>query len=354
MQLQTIRIICLLALAGPASAFQQRVGFNVAFQEASQIAVPPPSYSAALFQSGVWNRQESQFVWGQSWFSGPLVDVNNNMSSVELEYDLWYLWSTHRDHPLTTGVDEVLLDSCFTIDDPGGEIFIHGLAPGDYSMYSYVVDPIGFPGVRRMSVKNHHIYLPGSSFPGDFVEGQTHVIHHFNVTQGEVIPIEFSFSIGWEPVQLQGIQIIPDAALLKSHYCDSPVNSTGVMANMALIGSSSIQANNLRLGVRDLPPNQFGYFIVSQTASPGVTPPGSQGNLCIGGNVGRHNRAGEVLFSGTSGFVLMDIDLGDVPQPQGPVAVMPGESWNWQFWFRDNNPQNTSNFSDAYRIGFVN
>ena len=34
------------------------------------------------------------------------------------------------------------------------------------------------------------------------------------------------------------------------------------------------------------------------------------------------------------------------------VAIQPGETWNFQLWYRDNNPQTTSNFTDAISIFF--
>lgn len=38
------------------------------------------------------------------------------------------------------------------------------------------------------------------------------------------------------------------------------------------------------------------------------------------------------------------------PQPTGFIAVLPGDSYNFQYWFRD--VGSTSNFSDALSVTF--
>ncbi|MFT7679775.1 MAG: hypothetical protein ACI8QC_003780, partial [Planctomycetota bacterium] len=46
-------------------------------------------------------------------------------------------------------------------------------------------------------------------------------------------------------------------------------------------------------------------------------------------------------------------DLTALPAPfGGPIMVMPGDTWNFTAWFRDANPINTSNFTDAVEITF--
>ena len=52
--------------------------------------------------------------------------------------------------------------------------------------------------------------------------------------------------------------------------------------------------------------------------------------------------------SGTSVSVLTD--LTSFPQPTGNVAVLPGDTYNFQYWFRD--VGSTSNFSDALSVTF--
>ncbi len=349
MKIYLLLLVSLLALTCPTAVAQTPTGFNIALQDGSQIQVPPASYPAGSVQTGTWNRIVSTAVT-------PLVDVNNNPTPVTIGSTSWSFGPYgHYDLPATFGDDALLLDSGFLATDPGMTLSLSGLAAGDYVLYSYFT-VWGFSAGSWMDVQGVWIDFPsnGSGFGGEFVEGSTHLIHNINVQPGQTINVNVGILLGEDPIRFHGFQIIPVDALHKVHFCDSQVNSTGSEANMIFGGSSSVQADDLQLGADNLPPNQFGYFLVSWDPGIGIIPPGSQGNLCVGGNIGRHNRAGEVLFSGTNGSVLMDVSLTDIPQPTGPISIMPGEYWHWQYWYRDTNPSNTSNFSDAYRIGFTN
>ena len=106
--------------------------------------------------------------------------------------------------------------------------------------------------------------------------------------------------------------------------------------------------DDLTLLATDLPANQFGYFLCSQTQSL-AQPPGSQGNLCLGGTIGRFNK--DVQNSGAVGAFSIQVDLTQLPVSP-PVAVQPGETWNFSAWYRDINPTPTSNFTDGVAVLF--
>ena len=55
--------------------------------------------------------------------------------------------------------------------------------------------------------------------------------------------------------------------------------------------------------------------------------------------------------SGVQGLISIDVDTNSMPL-NPVVAIQPGETWNFQLWYRDNNPQTTSNFTDAISIFF--
>jgi hypothetical protein len=78
---------------------------------------------------------------------------------------------------------------------------------------------------------------------------------------------------------------------------------------------------------------------------------GSQGNLCLGGQIGGFKQ--DVKNSGAGGAFALDVDTLVIPQPGGSVAIQPGETWNFQAWFRDKNPKRTSNFTDGISILFL-
>ena len=135
-----------------------------------------------------------------------------------------------------------------------------------------------------------------------------------------------------------------------NNYCGpANLNSTGLPAVMSAFGSTAVVDNDVELTASQMPAKQFGFFIVSQTQGFVPNPGGSQGNLCLSGNIGRYNAF--VLNSGAAGEFSLQIDLTNVPT-NPPSSVMAGESWKFQAWFRDNNPGPTSNFTDGIEIDF--
>jgi hypothetical protein len=107
--------------------------------------------------------------------------------------------------------------------------------------------------------------------------------------------------------------------------------------------------NNVTLVASALPANKFGYFLVSATQGFIANPGGSQGNLCLSGKTARYSS--NILFSGSAGTYQMAVDLTLLPPPIN-LAVSSGDTWNFQTWFRDSNPTNTSNFTDGLSILF--
>ncbi|MCP3915936.1 MAG: hypothetical protein GY711_10310 [bacterium] len=138
---------------------------------------------------------------------------------------------------------------------------------------------------------------------------------------------------------------------LGTRYC-SPgnPNSSGVPARISADGSPFVLGQDLTLIAEDLPAGEFGYFLVGANQG-SFQPPGSQGILCLAcgfqgcGGLGRFNQAGFII-QGPSGSIAVDItSLPTSP----PTAVQPGDTWNFQCWFRD---QGSSNFTDAVSILF--
>ncbi len=139
---------------------------------------------------------------------------------------------------------------------------------------------------------------------------------------------------------------------LGSNYCPGVVNSSGTAGVMSAVGSSSAAANDVTLTADGLPPSQFGIFITSRTQ--GFVPMGggtSNGNICLGGAIGRFNRAGEILPTGGAGTISLALDLTDIPQGNGTVTVLAGDTWNFQAWHRDGVGLG-SNFTDGLEISF--
>ncbi len=134
-------------------------------------------------------------------------------------------------------------------------------------------------------------------------------------------------------------------------YCQANVNSTGAAASMAGLGSTLTADNDLTIRAIDLPRFSFGFFITSRTQALVQNPGGSSGNLCLGGSVGRYVGPGQVQNSGSGAAIELTIDLLAIPQPTGFVVGAPGDTWNFQAWYRDSaSGVPTSNFTNGLSV----
>ena len=103
----------------------------------------------------------------------------------------------------------------------------------------------------------------------------------------------------------------------------------------------------MTLFAEQVPPGQFGFFLVGRTQGMFI-PPGSSGFICLSGDIGRYNQIANII-QGPSG--TLQVDLTAVPvNPTSPVVA--GETWNFQCWYRDNNPTLTNNFTDGVVVTF--
>lgn len=148
-----------------------------------------------------------------------------------------------------------------------------------------------------------------------------------------------------------GIMTITEG--LGSIVCIGEINSTGNGAALKMSGSTNVADNDLTLNVSGLPMNENVLFLNSQEVNLVANPGGSAGDLCIASfTMGRHN--GAVMNSGMGGTVALTLNLANIPQPNGFVAALAGETWYWQAWYRDVDGMGmpTSNFSSAVCITF--
>ena len=127
-------------------------------------------------------------------------------------------------------------------------------------------------------------------------------------------------------------------------------NSTGPPGEIRLTGTNHVATGALTIEASSLPPGAFGFFICSRLEGFSPTPGGSQGNLCLGGAIGRYVGPGQVQSATAAGEFTLTIDPAMLVQPNGPVAPTYGESWFFQAWHRDANPTSTSNFTDAAAV----
>ena len=140
-------------------------------------------------------------------------------------------------------------------------------------------------------------------------------------------------------------------SFIGQNYCGpANPNSTGKSAVISAYGSTGTIHNSLTLTATELPLNVFAYLLNSNVQTFRPLPPGSDGNLCLGGGIGRHTK--QLADTSVYGDLIVPVDLTDLPRPNGSHTVMAGETWNFQAWFRDKNPGYTSNFTDGVAVSF--
>lgn len=129
------------------------------------------------------------------------------------------------------------------------------------------------------------------------------------------------------------------------------MNSRGLSAAIRAEGSVQTSANTVRLLVNDVPLATFGLLILSRDQGSVPNLGGGVGTLCLGGSIGRDYT--NILNSAGSGRFLTQLDLTRLPQPTGNVAVLPGQTWHFQAWYRDTLAGvPVSNLSDAVSVSF--
>lgn len=139
-----------------------------------------------------------------------------------------------------------------------------------------------------------------------------------------------------------------------SSFCGPAVpNSTGVSAQMLGFGAVSTTSQDLELRTIGLPAGVFGIYAASRVFGAPVSVPGSAGNLCLRGDIGRYDDPSQLQSSGPGGQFALVLDPTNLEQPNGPVPAMAAETWAFQAWFRDvQGGTPTSNFSDALLLEF--
>ena len=131
-------------------------------------------------------------------------------------------------------------------------------------------------------------------------------------------------------------------------YCGPAIpNSTGLSAEIAASGSLMAGDDGLTLSATHLPTNRIGYFLMG-SGSNTFFPPNSQGRYCLGG-ADLIRLLTPVLNSGDTGLGHGEYELTPT---LSSIPVLAGETWNFQSWFRDQNPGSTSNFTDAVAVTF--
>ena len=244
------------------------------------------------------------------------------------------------------------------------------VAPGSWlrGQWVRVVNVVDYPNATAnpTSANTGEIYIDGvlafsGVAPDWFYDGQTNPCwiladENNETSQGYIANLAFTDSL-LTAADVATLGVVKAGGVfdfntpLGVNYCGPAViNSAGSSGLIVATGSTMVSDNDMTLTATGLPNNQFGYFLNSLSQGFVPNPGVSQGNLCLTGQLGRYNSI--VFNTGTGGSGSLVLNLPATPTPNGPVAVFPGETWNFQAWYRDLNPMATSNFTNGVSIAF--
>ena len=344
-------LLSALALGAPAlgaPALGQE-GFNIDIGANQTFGVPANTYGAAALQPGAWNDVQT-FASLQ-----PLMDLTGASTTVTFTDLGTGVQDYESDNAATSGDDEALMDDFTDLGCSVGDATaytISGLPDGDYEIYTYAwaSDGSGFRTDITVTGSSDPLQSVGGVWAGSHVLGVTYAFHRVTVSGGSNVDIQAVTSSNCGSVNGFQLVALGVGGPIGSSYCGpANLNSSGQPALLTAFGSDAVAANSVRLDASQLATGQFGMFLNSMSQG-FVIPPGSQGNLCLSGAIGRYKQ--DIMNSGAGGEFSLQLDLANTPTPGGPVAIQSGETWYFQAWYRDNNPGATSNFTDGVSITF--
>jgi len=319
------------------------LGLNIDVGANTTFPKPGPGFGGAAGQAGRWNAVSA------TTGSANLIDIVGNDSAVTVSVTGGN-GDREWDNPNTNfGIGRLLDD----LQDAGTSTWtFNNLRRADYDVFVYSWAPDApATATSRITVSgsaNGPQICGGQEWTGQWIEGGQYVVER--VTDVTSITIEVAPTTSGSMTSLNGIQVVPVGVdlppTLGSTYCSpANVNSTGDSAQLRAFGFAAINANDIRFDVTHLPEEQLGLLLMARNQSLG-TPIGS-GRLCLAAPVVRFSA--DVLTWGDSGQVSFAPDLASLPHA---TAIQPGESWNFQFWYRDTCVGPTSNLTDANSILF--
>ncbi len=122
-------------------------------------------------------------------------------------------------------------------------------------------------------------------------------------------------------------------------YCSAPPNSTGAASDISIQGSTSIGSDDLLLRASGLPQGA-GLFFYGQGQT--LLPFGN-GLRCIGTSIRRLP-----VVTSMGGVASHALDATNLAQP-----ILAGETWSFQYWYRDAGVGAGFNASNAIEITFL-
>jgi len=121
-------------------------------------------------------------------------------------------------------------------------------------------------------------------------------------------------------------------ALPPASYCVGAPNSAGPGASIGWSGPQSVGANQAALTADGCPAAAFGVFYYGPQQ---IQVPFGDGFRCVGGGGTGTFRLNPPIQTDGNGSVVRALDFDQPPMDAGPGAVQAGDTWNFQYWYRD-------------------
>ena len=149
---------------------------------------------------------------------------------------------------------------------------------------------------------------------------------------------------GWQVDDVEVLWVgVPPCPTPENTCYQMPNSADGIGASMESDGSTSVAENDLVLETSACPPRRKGLYLFSRGEA---AIPYGDGVLCLDAPVFRL----PVITIDASGRGSFPLDLRHLP---GAIRISPGESWFFQFLFRDPAAGGSGfNTSDALRVTF--
>ena len=269
-----------------------------------------------------------------------LVSINDFDDLIWVDPGSGLVVGTFHDSDGVGGIDS---PSQLALTAGGNVLVAGGLSPAGIYEYDgsgnqvayYDTDVTGQGGVRG-------VWPLGN---GDMLFSAASGIYVYHVASGTVT-LELETVVGYYFSERSNV-------LLGATECGpTVVNSTGRAGEIVATGQDVGGTTHFRLTAQNLPMAQSGYFLASPQAGFIANPGGSQGNLCLGGAIGRFNDSSEIRFTSNDSFFSLTVDTTAIPTPASTTAILAGETWRFQCWYRDLNPMPTSNFTQVVAVTF--
>ena len=214
----TICVFPLLLIAG-ARAQSMNIDLDIfAGDPSNGNGAPSPAFAGAAGQPGYWNRLRAGSSFPQS-----IADTSGHTTGIQFSIPIGAGSSGGSNFPINSGDYALLLNDYARVPDLMVFRFT-GMRPGQYRIYTYAVDAVGFsfPALVSIAGSSTPTQRVTGPMPGNtFVRGITHSVHEL-LLSASTFEIEVRNEVIGPPnSSVNGFQIVavPEPASLTVLSC---------------------------------------------------------------------------------------------------------------------------------------